>query len=272
MESVHNELEFARPPVDEVVFSVLFKSLDMLLAPHLGTIWQEFKKEGFLEVVEQPPVMPTIENLSRSNQDPELQLSNVPNFSRIWFIHEQQYHIIQVQRDRFTFNWRKIEPDQKYPGFTAIFERFAKLYSRFQEIVRSMEVGEVVPLQYELTYIDQLLRGDGWNTLNDVGEVYKLFNKSEPSSSFWSGAESVILRTSFPIEDLNGRLHLAVSHRVRVSDQKQTLQTDFTMRGFPQAAEDNVMITWFTSAHGCIRGKFTGLFTEDIQTRTWGRK
>jgi uncharacterized protein (TIGR04255 family) len=244
----------------------------MLLAPHLGVMWEEFKKVGFSEVVEQPPVMPTIENLDHPNQETELHFKNVPNFARIWFIHEQQNHIIQIQRDRFTFNWRKTEPDQKYPGFTAIFERFAKFYSRFQEIVRSMEVGEVVPLQYELTYIDQLLRGDGWNTLNDVGEVYKLFIKSEPSSSFWSGAESVILRTSFPIEDLNGRLHLAVSHRVRVSDQKQTLQTDFTMRGFPQAGEDNVMITWFTSAHGYIRGKFTGLFTEDIQTRTWGRK
>ncbi len=272
MDSVHNELDYVRPPVDEVVLSVLFKSLDMLLAPHLGVMWEEFKKVGFSEVVEQPPVMPTIENLDHPNQETELHFKNVPNFARIWFIHEQQNHIIQIQRDRFTFNWRKTEPDQKYPGFTAIFERFAKFYSRFQEIVRSMEVGEVVPLQYELTYIDQLLRGDGWNTLNDVGEVYKLFIKSEPSSSFWSGAESVILRTSFPIEDLNGRLHLAVSHRVRVSDQKQTLQTDFTMRGFPQAGEDNVMITWFTSAHGCIRGKFTGLFTEDIQTRTWGRK
>ena len=59
MATRHQELEFGRPPVDEVVLSVLFKSLDRLLAPHLGEIWQELKKEGFLEIAEQPPVMPT---------------------------------------------------------------------------------------------------------------------------------------------------------------------------------------------------------------------
>ena len=46
MDSVHNELDYVRPPVDEVVLSVLFKSLDMLLAPHLGVMWEEFKRWG----------------------------------------------------------------------------------------------------------------------------------------------------------------------------------------------------------------------------------
>ena len=272
MESVHNELEFARPPVDEVVLSVLFKSLDKLLAPHLGTIWQEFKKEGFLEVVEQPPVMPTIENLSPSDQEPELQLSNVPSFSRIWFIHEQQYHIIQVQRDRFTFNWRKLEPDQRYPGFSSIFEKFTKFYCLFGRIIESLNIGKLGTLQYELTYIDHLMHGAGWDTLIDVGKIYNPFSVSQSSNSFWTNAESVFLRTSFPVENLNGRLHVAISHRLRLSDKKQTLQTDFTMRGFPHNSEFDEMTKWFRSSHSTIRDKFKCMFTEEIQTTIWERK
>ena len=272
METRHQELDFGRPPVDEVVLSVLFKSLDGLLAPHLGEIWHELKKEEFLGIAEQPPVMPTMENFSNPNQETELHFGNVPNLARIWFIHKDDNQIIQVQRDRFTFNWRKTEPNQKYLGFSAILEKFEEYYNRFGGIIKNMEIGEVVPLQYELTYIDQLMHGNGWDTLDDIGKIYNLFINSQPSDSFWSGAESMILRTSFPIQDLNGRLHLAISHRVKVSDRKQTLQTDFTMRGFPQNAEYDEMITWFKSARGKIREKFLNMFTEDVQTQIWERK
>ncbi len=272
METLRKKLDFVRPPVDEVVLSVLFKSLDRFLAPHFGEIWQELKKEGFLEIAEQPPVMPTRENFPNPNQETELHFGNFPNLARIWFIHKDNNQIIQVQRDRFTFNWRKTEPNQRYPGFSAIFEKFKELYNRFNKIIGNMEIGAVTPLQYELTYIDQLMHGDGWNTLVDIGKIYNLFINSQPSDSFWSGAESMILRTSFPIQDLNGRLHLTIGNRVRVSDQRQTLQTDFTIRGFPQNAEYDAMITWFKSAHGEIREKFTSMFTEHIQTQVWERK
>ncbi len=235
-------------------------------------IWQEFKKEGFLEVVEQPLVMPTIENTTHSNQETELHFGNVPNFARIWFIHEQQNHIIQVQRDRFTFNWRKTEPNQKYPGFSSILGKFKQFYCRFGEIIEEMEIGALNPLQYELTYIDHLMHGEGWDTLNDAGKIYNLFVASESSDSYWSGADSVFLRTSFPIQSLNGRLYVAISHRVRVSDKKQTLQTDFTMRGLTQNSQFGAMITWFELAHNKIRKKFISMFTEDIQTRIWEKK
>lgn len=268
----HQELEFGRPPVDEVVLSVLFKSLDGLLAPHLGEIWQELKKEGFLNIAEQPPVIPIMENFPNPNQETELRFGNVPNPARIWFIHKDDNQIIQVQRDRFTFNWRKTEPNQKYPGFSAILEKFEEYYNHFGGIIKNLEIGEVSPLQYELTYIDQLMHGDGWDTLDDIGKIYNLFSNSLPSNSFWSGAESLIFQTSFPIQDLNGRLHLAISHRVRVSDQKQTLQTDFTMRGFSSNADYDAMIRWFKSARGKMREKFLNMFTEDVQTQIWERK
>ena len=55
MDTPKKELDFAKPPVEEVVLSILFKSLDGLLAPHLGEIWREFKKNGFIHIMEQPP-------------------------------------------------------------------------------------------------------------------------------------------------------------------------------------------------------------------------
>ena len=270
MATLQRKLDFARPPVEEVVLSVLFNPLDRLLAPHLGEIWQEFKKDGFVHIVEQPPVAPAVE-MPVPVQDAQLRFSNVPDLARVWFIHETDTEIIQVQRDRFTFNWRKTEQPPVYPGFTAICEKFEGFYSRFGQIVKNMQIGEVAPLQYELTYINQLRHGDGWDTPDDIGKISTLFIHSPQTKSFWSGMEAVNFQASFPVADLHGRLHLAISNGVRMPEQRQTLQTDFTVRGFPENAEDT-MVTWFKSARNHIREKFTGMFTEDIQIEVWERK
>lgn len=134
-----------------------------------------------------------------------------------------------------------------------------------------MEIGEVTPFQYELTYIDQLRQGNGWDRLNDIGKIYNLFVDFQKSDLFWSGTESLMFRTSFKHPDLHSRLHLAVRNRVKMPEESQTLQTDFTMRGFPENA-DYTMIGWFKSAREQIQEKFITLFTENIQTQIWGRK
>ena len=271
METLDQKLDFVRPPIEEVVLSVLFESLAGFLAPHLGEIWQELKKEGFVNIAEQPLVLPTMEHFSNIGGESELHIGNVPNLARIWFIHKDGDQIIQVQRDRFAFNWRKTKAGQNYPGFSAILEKFEKFYNRFGETIQNMEVGTLTPLQYELTYIDQLMQGEGWNNLEDMGKIYNLFMDSQSSDSFWSGAESMMLQASFPIGDLHSRLYLTIGNRVRVSDQRHTLQTNFTMRGFPQNAE-HAMPAWFKWARDRIREKFVRMFTEDIQTQIWERK
>ena len=270
MDTLQRKLDFARPPVEEVVLSVLFNPLDRLLAPRLGEIWQEFKRDGFVHIEERPPVVPALE-MPVSVQGAQLHFSNVPDLARIWFIHETDTEIIQVQRDRFTFNWRKTEPHPVYPGFTAICEKFEDFYSRFGKVIKNMQIGEVTPLQYELTYIDQLRPRDGWETLDDIGKIYNLFSHSSQTQSFWFGMEAVNFQSSFPLADLHGWLHVSMGNRIKMPEQTQTLQTDFTVRGFPENAEDTV-ITWFKSARGHIRAKFVSMFSDHIQTRVWGRK
>lgn len=271
MATLQKELDFERPPVDEVVLSVLFKNLDKLLAPHLGEIWTEFKKDRFVRIFEQPPVIPTMEKLTNPMGDAELRIGNIPELARIWFIHENENQILQVQRDRFTFNWRKTNSDQKYPGFSTIYERFENFYNRFCLTIKKLEIGSLTPLQYELTYIDQLMQGESWNSIYDVGKIYNMFTASFEAEHFWKSAESVNFRTSFPVQDLHSRLHVAISNRLKMPEKIHTLQTDFTLRGFPENV-DYEIASWFRLAHDYIIAKFRSMFTEDIQTQVWGRK
>ena len=178
MHAPKKKLDFANPPVEEVMLGVLFKPLDRFFAPHLGEIWQEFKEFGFVHTTAQGAIPPMIESFSDQIPEPQVQISKVPDFHRILFIHEDGNQILQIQRDRFTFNWRKIEEGQKYPGFSSIFASFEDFYIRFRENLKNQEIGEIAPLQYELGYINQLRQGDGWDTLGDIGKIYLMFVKS----------------------------------------------------------------------------------------------
>ena len=265
-------LEFERPPISEIALSVHFEELNGLLIPHFGEIWQEFQTDQFEQIVEQPPVSPIIEQFPNPpSGEPQVSFGSTPILPRIWFIENNNNRLLQVQRDRFTFNWRKIDSGQQYPGFSSVFENFDGFYNRFCQIITEMGVGSVKPLQYELTYVDQLIEGEGWQTLYDLTEIYNIFRDSKESSSFWSDVEFMNLRTSSEIPELHGRLHFGIISGVKTPEQKRMLQSDFVARGFTENAESS-MEAWFRLAHDQITDKFLNVFTEGIQTRVWGRK
>ena len=261
METTEKKFDHA---INEVVLSIHFEALDNLLAPHLGEIWQKFKNDGFTKITEHPPVRPVIEPSENPRRETEYQI-NVPDLPRIWFTHSDDSQILQVQRDRFTFNWRKTNSGQKYPGYSEIFKIFENFYGRFRQIIRKMEIGLLTSLHYELSYVYEFPQGDRWNTLNDIGKILRLFVDFQQSDSFWSGANTLNLRVSFPMTDSHSWLHLGASNRVKSPEQQQTLQIDFRALNF-RVNTDTEMNVWFQSAHDQIREKIDSIFTDDKET------
>lgn len=252
METIENKFDST---INEVVVSIHFEALDKLLVPHLGEIWQGFKNDGFTKITEHPPVRPFVEPSENPRRETEYQI-NVPDLPRIWFAHDDDNRILQVQRDRFTFNWRRTNSGQEYPGYSTIFEIFEGFYDQFRQIIMEMEIGLLAPLHYELSYIYQFRQGNKWNTLDDIGKVYRFFADFQQSNAFWSGADTLNLNISFPMKDLHSWLHLGVGKRVKLPEQRQTLQTDFRALNF-QVNTDTEMSVWFQSAHNQICEKLT---------------
>ena len=107
--------------------------------------------------------------------------------------------------------------------------------------------------------------------MDELGQIYNMFVNFQGANAFWSRAESLSLRTSFTLADLHGRLHLTIRNRIKMPEEIQTLQTDFTVRGFPENVDCST-IAWFKLAREEIREKFAELFTEDVQTQVWERR
>lgn len=146
--------DFERPPVAEVAIALSFEPLLRLRQAHLGSFWQQLRDE-YPTVDDRPPVETHLEELGVIVPPAfELRLVEAPRTSRAWFLSADGTRLIQLQADQLILNWRG--EGEQYPRFEAlaasVFERLEQLNSWAE----NETLGEVVPRQVEITYVNRL--------------------------------------------------------------------------------------------------------------------
>jgi uncharacterized protein (TIGR04255 family) len=262
--------EYEKPPVTEVVCGILFKTIEALLVPHFGMLWERFKPE-YPGCQELAPIAPTIERFGELAQA-ELQLSDIPPLPRIWFLHDNNNEIIQVQRDRFLYNWRKTEPEDEYPRYRSVIRKFQTHLSKFQTFLGEIDLGTITPVQYELTYVNHIPQGDGWDEFSDIGKVFPDCTWQGRRSRFLPFPEGINWRTSFTLPNFAGRLHVRIQKGIRRKDGHPLLLFELTGRGIGSHTSLDEMWTWFDLAHEWIVHGFADLTAPQIQKSVWRRK
>ena len=121
-------VNFERPPVVEVAVAIQFDGLSKLTTPHLGRFWESVA-DRFPRVEEFAPGSQQRESFPFRKQQPAqqllLQLTGRAVVSRCWFVSEDDSQLIQIQADRFVFNWRKRPEEASYPRYTFVRQSFA---------------------------------------------------------------------------------------------------------------------------------------------------
>ena len=259
--------DYDNPPVSEVVCGILFEPLGTLLLPHFGLLWEKFKDE-YSECQEVAPLMPTIERLDESPLQ-AVQLTEMP-LPRVWFVHKDG-GIIQVQRDRFLHNWRKMRSEDEYPRYETVFETFQEHFSTFQQFLQDTNLGTVTPLQYELTYVNLILKDEGWQTISEIGQVFPDFSWRTSSSRFLPTPEAINWRTSFLLPNRSGRLHINIQTGRRREDLHELFRLEITARGIGEDVSSENMKEWFNLAHKWIVRGFEDLTGVEVQKDVWGK-
>jgi len=260
--------EYDNPPVNEVVCGVLFKSLESMLAPHLGVLWEHFKAD-YPDCQEVPPIIPIIESFERQ-PEAKPQFAEIPPLPRVWFVHSNGNGVIQVQRDRFLHNWRKLKRADKYPRFEQVFGMFVTHLGTFTRFLEENRLGSVDPLQYELTYVNHIFQGEGWNTNADVGRIFADFVWRAQDNRFLPSPEGIHWRTTFVLPNKVGRLHMVVRNGESREDGRSLYIFELTARGFIDKSPEK-MQEWFALAHEWIVRGFTDLTNETTQREVWKR-
>jgi uncharacterized protein (TIGR04255 family) len=262
---------FTRPPLVEVVCGILFGQIP-IQTPHIGLLWQKFQPEYPL-CQEFSPLAPVIEQFEEKTTEVEVTLSNLPPLPRVWFLHENDKEIIQIQKDRFIYNWKQNSPEENYPKHEKIFLNFRENLNKLVLFLEESHLGSIIPLQYEITYINHLPQGEAWQTLKDLGQIFPDFNWQTGKSRLMSTAESISWKTSFLLPDKMGRLHVTIRSAKRSQDNHPLILLELTARGIGKATSvDMDMDNWFNTSHQKILAAFTELTSEDAQVKLWGRK
>lgn len=259
--------EFDRPPLEEVAISVLFKPLAGLHAAHHGRFWDTIR-DRYPTTETHPPVLAQEELLEPKANVEELKL--IPAVPRSWFLDESKNHLIQLQRNLFIRNWRRLSGEEEYPRFGTLIQEYRREYHNFASFVKSERLGDINVKQCELTYINHLERGPGSGDFENLAAVFSALRPREPDS-FPPPPEMFSWEAKYKIPDGRGRLNIDVNPVFRGRDLKIVLQFQLVARGAPASTSDDDVFAWFDLGHEWIVRAFHGLTTEKMH-KLWGER
>lgn len=271
---------YDKPPVGEVALSVQFEPLGAFQIAHLGLFWARIR-DRFPTTQTQPPLEHVVETFDPPSRPVrpviQLQVVNEPMPLRAWFLSATGNELIQVQRDRFVFNWRRLKPNDVYPRYERyIRQRFLSELQLFADFLKDEQLGELKVNQCEITYINQIASGEVWTSHGEIGKVLALWRRDLPDLNL-PPCESVRLALQYlianpvnPTTSPIGRVHVDVQPGVLL-DEKRTpiLAMNLTARGVPLGKGLEDIIGFMDLGRRYIVISFTALTTEEMH-KEWG--
>lgn len=263
---------YSKPPVREVAVSVQFGSIPGFGAPHIGLYWNTIRGD-FPKYEEQPPIPHILEETSDVpvSQPVQIQLTNMPGMPRIWFITSSGNQVVQVQTDRFVFNWRKVNDSDEYPRYPVVKKGFLQRWDQFCSFLEDQKIDRPQIDQLELTYVNGISQGEAWTTTSDLQDLFTTL-KWRTRAGFLPMPEVMRWSYKFLLKESFGRLHVDVLPVLVPNSNKMGIRFSLTVRGRPpgeitrRAVED-----WFDGARRWIVKGFEDLVDEKTDI-LWGKQ
>lgn len=163
----------------------------------IGKYWSEHKEKAGNPAFPKKQLMPPV------SDRPTLTFGDGVGPLRCWLLSESQEYVLQIQPDRFYFNWRKRDGD--YPHFSTLDGKDGVLahgLKEFEEFGKfcATSLGQTPnPVRLELAKIDLLEQDKHFKDFEDLGtllpivqQAIKITKSSEPMlhlklSSFLNG-------------------------------------------------------------------------------------
>jgi uncharacterized protein (TIGR04255 family) len=185
-------IHFSNPPLNEVVLGVHFSNTKLAIE-HFGHFFQNHEPNFVATKLQHP--LPAAGALT-----PGLAFVTEPELPRVWFEFAEKPFLVQLQGDRFILNWRKVDGlNNEYPHFSEVYERFAREWDQFLAFctVRSLATPKVE--QLELTYINHLVKGQHWTSLEDLTASFK----SLAFTSNYSSVSAMVLELKYTVDGIS---------------------------------------------------------------------
>lgn len=255
--------DFENPPAVETVMGVHFAPISKWQPPYFGLFWARIKKD-YPRIQMQPPVLPQAPDLAPA------QPQSPWEFVRCWFFNQDETRLIQMQNNLFLHNWRKVRPAEKYLHYSDLRPHFEKEWQGFREFLEQEALGVPKVLLCEVTYVNHIDRGSGWETFADLSEVFPNWSP-KTSENYLPSPELVAINASYAVHGVEGRLQISAQPAIRQTDAKETIQLTVTVRAKPSSSSNEDIYRCLDEARKWVVLGFTD-FTSPKMHRIWRRK
>ena len=263
--------KFDSPPVVETVLSVQFAPLQKFTDAHAGWFWKNYLDKEWHNVQVAPKIDDQFERFGdemRWGQTGAFRITG-PGPERLQIIRSDEERMIQIQDTRFIYNWKKQEGS--YPSYDELLPEFQRTFSQFEKFAEEAGFGSLLPNQWEVTYVNHILKGDLWQSFKDWPNIFPSLplpslNTSSLSPEDFRGEWRSIIKGSL------GRLYTTLS-RGKVGSDKgpEIIQLQFTARGPVNPEIPSDLQSGFRLGHESIVLSFTEM-TSDAAHKHWKRR
>jgi uncharacterized protein (TIGR04255 family) len=203
-----------------------------------------------------------------------VQLLDRPPLPRCWFLNSSGTQLIQVQPDRFVHNWRRTTINEVYPRFPDILSRFIDELNEFMTFLQKESLGQLVPRQCEVTYVNHLRVEQGWNNLGEVNKLLSIWSGTY-SDEFLKTPEDVAMRIRYRIQDdagsSIGRLHITFEPAFDNRTSEPLAVLGLTARGKPLGPDLEGIKKFLQLGRMQIVRSFTSITTREMHN-LWQRE
>lgn len=257
-------VRFSKPPVSELVFDIAFRLPRPMQTAHVGAFWSIVRSE-FPSAIDKAPVPPMQVPL-RTGQPPtvSVEISELPPLRRTWFEDTEQRELMQLQEDRFIFNWRRKGLEDAYPGYGAIEPLFERRFLQLQEFLDEAGLGAMDYVGFELTYVNQITATNG---LGPVALHAALVDhvRDDASERFLPPPQVATTISIYALPEGDGVL------RLQSQGTGSNLRIDLAARVDATGRDDQYRRRWFSVAHDwIIRGFKDATNPEFHAAQHWG--
>ena len=246
---------FNKPPIVEKVMGLEFERLAQWDIPYFGVYWQQIK-----DIYPEFEIKPAI--LSRNGQEVILELETLPSV-RCWFKHKSETKLLQIQHDRFIYNWQSPANYDSYPHYDIIRPEFEAEWVKFCSFLETHQIDLPSIKQCDVTYVDHFVRGKEWNTLFDLPDVLNCW--SGFSNDFLPEPDLIAIQTSYTLPDNNAKVVIEVQPATVNNGNLEIIQLRITCFQKPISSEITDVLTSFDFCRDMAVKTFLRLTTDKMQ-------
>jgi uncharacterized protein (TIGR04255 family) len=263
--------EYAKPPVVEVACSMQFEPIDKLHAGRLGLLWEGYR-DRYPLVEQQPPLSPIREQFEATPMRLGFSFETFP-MPRVWFLKPDGTRLVQVQRDHFIVNWRKLDTDVEYPRYVSIRETLIEELAHFQTFLEREGLGPIRVVQTELTYVNQIDARTADGSRKPLSQIVRVWSGDEAKGKL-PRFEETSFHARYVMRDGDkpvGRLHINLEPQLLGKDNAPVYALTVVARGVPPTPDVDGALASLDRGHEAIVEGFTAITTDEMHA-IWERQ